>query len=74
MPRYKRLVDNIFPVDPDDGLVKTNMDKLIFYSLSSPEKLDRIGDYLYQRASRDINRKRYGFVYIVTSIPAIFIY
>nr|CAD7200902.1 unnamed protein product [Timema douglasi] len=63
-PRYKRLVDNIFPVNPQDGLVKNNMEKLTFYSLSSPEKLDRIGEYLFQRASRDINRRRNGFVVI----------
>ncbi|XP_020706838.2 protein EFR3 homolog cmp44E isoform X6 [Athalia rosae] len=63
-PRYKRLVDNIFPVNPQDGLVKNNMEKLTFYSLSSPEKLDRIGEYLFQRASRDIYRRRNGFVVI----------
>ncbi|KAI8424661.1 hypothetical protein MSG28_003088 [Choristoneura fumiferana] len=50
-PRYKRLVDNIFPASPQDGLVKSNMEKLTFYSLSSPEKLDRIGEYLFQKAS-----------------------
>jgi hypothetical protein len=43
-----------------DGLVKNNMEKLTFYSLSSPEKLDRIGEYLFQRASRDIYRRRNG--------------
>lgn len=58
-PRYKRLVDNIFPVNPDDGLVKSDMEKLTFYSLRSPEKLDRIGEYLYQKAAKDIHRKRY---------------
>ncbi|XP_030383402.1 protein EFR3 homolog cmp44E isoform X2 [Scaptodrosophila lebanonensis] len=58
-PRYKRLVDNIFPVNAEDGLVKSNMEKLTFYSLSSPDKLDRIGEYLYQKATKDINRKRY---------------
>ncbi|XP_050080202.1 protein EFR3 homolog cmp44E isoform X1 [Anopheles maculipalpis] len=63
-PRYKRLVDNIFPANPEDGLVKSNMEKLTFYSLRSPEKLDRIGEYLYQRASKDIYRKRYKFVEI----------
>ncbi|XP_063699541.1 protein EFR3 homolog cmp44E [Culicoides brevitarsis] len=63
-PRYKRLVDNIFPVNPDDGLVKSNMEKLTFYSLSSPEKLDRIGEYLYQKATKDINRRRYKLVEI----------
>lgn len=59
-PRYKRLVDNIFPVISQDGLIKSNMEKLTFYSLSSPEKLDRIGEYLFQKAARDIYRKRYG--------------
>ncbi|CAG4939779.1 unnamed protein product [Colias eurytheme] len=63
-PRYKRLVDNIYPASPQDGLVKSNMEKLTFYSLSSPEKLDRIGDYLFQKASRDIYRRRHGFVII----------
>lgn len=63
-PRYKRLVDNIFPVAFQDGLVKANMEKLTFYSLSSPEKLDRIGEYLYLKAARDISRKRYGYVII----------
>lgn len=52
-------MDNIFPDNPEDGLVKSNMDKLTFYSLSSTEKLDRIGEYLYQKATKDINRKRY---------------
>ncbi|XP_036230945.2 protein EFR3 homolog cmp44E isoform X2 [Bactrocera oleae] len=63
-PRYKRLVDNIFPVNPEDGLVKSDMEKLTFYSLRFPDKLDRIGEYLYQKASKDINRKRYKFVEI----------
>ncbi len=63
-PRYKRLVDDIFPALPQDGLVKSNMEKLTFYAVSSPEKLDRIGEYLYQKASRDITRKRNGYVKI----------
>ncbi|GLV39615.1 stambha A [Carabus blaptoides fortunei] len=63
-PRYKRLVDNIFPIVPQDGLVKGNMEKLTYYSLSSPEKLDRIGEYLFQKAARDIYRRRHEFVII----------
>uniref|UniRef100_A0A672HZV1 EFR3 homolog B n=1 Tax=Salarias fasciatus TaxID=181472 RepID=A0A672HZV1_SALFA len=63
-PRYKRLVDNIFPEDPEDGLVKANMEKLTFYALSAPEKLDRIGGYLSERLSRDVARHRYGYVCI----------
>uniref|UniRef100_A0A8C2CN41 EFR3 homolog A (S. cerevisiae) n=1 Tax=Cyprinus carpio TaxID=7962 RepID=A0A8C2CN41_CYPCA len=53
-PRYKRLVDNIFPEDPKDGLVKSDMEKLTFYAVSAPEKLDRIGAYLAERLSRDV--------------------
>uniref|UniRef100_A0A669D540 EFR3 homolog B n=1 Tax=Oreochromis niloticus TaxID=8128 RepID=A0A669D540_ORENI len=64
VPRYKRLVDNIFPEDPEDGLVKANMEKLTFYALSAPEKLDRIGAYLSERLSRDVARHRYGYVCI----------
>ncbi|XP_043922180.1 protein EFR3 homolog A [Protopterus annectens] len=59
-PRYKRLVDNIFPEDPKDGLVKADMEKLTFYAVSAPEKLDRIGTYLSERLSRDVVRHRYG--------------
>ncbi|CAH2285945.1 EFR3 homolog A isoform X1 [Pelobates cultripes] len=63
-PRYKRLVDNIFPEDPKDGLVKADMEKLTFYAVSAPEKLDRIGAYLAERLSRDVVRHRYGNVFI----------
>lgn len=45
-----------------DGLVKTNMEKLTFYALSAPEKLDRIGAYLSERLIRDVGRHRYGQV------------
>uniref|UniRef100_A0A8U8AZU3 Protein EFR3 homolog A n=1 Tax=Geospiza parvula TaxID=87175 RepID=A0A8U8AZU3_GEOPR len=63
-PRYKRLVDNIFPEDPKDGLVKADMEKLTFYAVSAPEKLDRIGAYLAERLTRDVARHRYGYVLI----------
>jgi hypothetical protein len=42
-------VDNIFPAIPEDGLVKNKMETLVYYALTSPEKLDRIGEYLAQR-------------------------
>jgi hypothetical protein len=62
--RYKRLVDNIFPVNPQDGLIKSNMEKLQYYASSSPEKLDRIGDYFAHKISRDLTRHQYPFVVI----------
>jgi len=39
-------------------LVKAKMDTLIYYAMTSPEKLDRIGEYLEQRITRDIYRVR----------------
>ena len=46
------------------GLQKNNMEKLTFYALSSPEKLDRIGEYVAQRLMRDLGRRKTGFVEI----------
>lgn len=43
-----------------DGLVKANMEKLTFFALSAPEKLDRIAAYLSERLTRELNRHRYG--------------
>nr|DBA25457.1 TPA: hypothetical protein GDO54_009838 [Pyxicephalus adspersus] len=40
------------------------MEKLTFYALSAPEKLDRIGAYLSDRLSRDVARHRYNYVCI----------
>lgn len=62
--RYKRLVDNIFPVNAQDGLIKSNMEKLQYYASSSPEKLDRIGDYFAHKISRDLTRHQHAFVVI----------
>jgi len=57
-------VDNIFPPDPQDGLIKSNMEKLTYYATSSPEKLDRIGDYFAHKIARDLARHYNGFVVI----------
>uniref|UniRef100_A0A5S6QHJ9 Uncharacterized protein n=1 Tax=Trichuris muris TaxID=70415 RepID=A0A5S6QHJ9_TRIMR len=61
-PRYRRLVDAIYPSAPESDLVKNNMQKLTFYAISHPEKLDRIGGYLVERVSRDVIRQRVGYV------------
>ncbi|XP_062506778.1 protein EFR3 homolog B-like [Corticium candelabrum] len=63
-PRYKRHVDDIFPTSPDQPIVASQKDKLSYYALSAPEKLDRIGTYLAQRVRKDLSRRRYGYVYI----------
>lgn len=46
-----------------EGLVKANMEKLTFFALSAPEKLDRIAAYLSERLTRELNRHRYGSVH-----------
>lgn len=61
-PRFRRLVDHIYPADPSEGLVTNDMQKLTFYAISHPEKLDRIGEYLAYRLGRDIYRERIGYV------------
>jgi hypothetical protein len=57
-PTFKRHVDGIYPADPEDGLVKNKMETLVYYAVTSPEKLDRIGEYLETRVGRDIYRGR----------------
>ena len=61
-PRYKRLVDAIYPRNLTDGLVSANMLKLTFYSISHPEKLNRIGLNIIQKILRDLYRQRYSMV------------
>ena len=34
------------------------METLVYYAVTSPEKLDRIGEYLETRVGRDIYRNR----------------
>ena len=63
-PRYKRLVDNIFPSSQEEGLVRSEMEKLTYYAVSAPEKLDRIGVYLAKHLTRNIQRKRDSYVFI----------
>jgi len=46
------------------GLVKANMDKLLFFVMKNPSKLDRVGKYLSRRLRRDVSRQRYGFVLV----------
>lgn len=38
------------------------MQKLTFYAISRPEKLDRIGEYIVSRLARDLYHQRYNLV------------
>ena len=63
-PTYRKHVDAIFPKVAKDGLVKSKMDSLAYYAMTSPEKLDRIGEYLADRISHDAYRGRKELVNI----------
>lgn len=63
-PKYRKLVDNIFPKTNGGGLVRSEMEKLTYYAVSAPEKLDRIGEYLALKLTRSINRRRDDSVFI----------
>ena len=64
-PRYKRLVDALYPEDSQDTTpVASNLDKLLYFASSSPEHLDRVGDYLALRLRRSLGRDRRGCVRI----------
>lgn len=63
-PAFKRHVDAIYPAYAEDGLVKNKMESLVYFAMTSPEKLDRIGEYLAYRISRDVSRGRKELVFI----------
>lgn len=71
--RYRRLVDSIYPRAITDGLISSNMQKLIFYAISHPEKLERIGEYLVLRMSRDLGRMRYVQVKVGALISSTYL-
>ena len=60
-PRYKRLIDSLFPEDSqDERPVAANMDKLVYFAQSSPEDLDRMGKYLAIRLRKSLHREKTG--------------
>lgn len=68
-PRYKRLVDTLYPDDPQDTTpVAAHLDKLLYFARSSPEHLDRMGDYLATRLRRSLTRDRRGHVCVSLKI------
>ena len=57
-------------------MVNANMQKLIYYAATSPEKWDRIGDYLAYKIGRDLNRSypRYCSLHALKTYICIFEY
>ncbi|PAA63959.1 hypothetical protein BOX15_Mlig003372g1 [Macrostomum lignano] len=68
-PRWARLVDNVFPSDPNNRNSKTQrLNSLTHYTCRYPEKLGRIANYLERRLQRDLYRRRTGHVFVAISI------
>lgn len=70
--RYYRLVDAIYPRPPAEKLDTESMKKLTFYAITHPENLNKIGEYLLERLSRDLYQQRYKKVKV--NFPKFFRY
>jgi hypothetical protein len=70
-PKYKRKVDNIYPRSPDAPLVKNEVDKLQYYVQIHPEKLSKIGDYLYQNLKWGLSGAYKNRNYVKNTIEAV---
>lgn len=57
-PKYKRLVDDVYPTSDGMPYDVGSMKKLVAYTESNPGKLKNVGVYLYGRAKTDIARSR----------------
>ena len=70
-PKYKRKVDNIYPRSLDAPLNKPEVDKLQYYVKIHPEKLSKIGDYLYQNLKWGLNGTYKNKNYVKNTIEAV---
>lgn len=70
-PKYKRKVDNIYPRSYDLPLVKTEVEKLQYYVRQHPEKLSKIGEYLYQHLKWGLNGTYKNRNYVKNTVEAV---
>lgn len=62
-PRHKRLVNTLYPDDPQNGdPVGGDLEKLLYFSRSEPDRLDDVGGYLVFKLRRSLARERRGLV------------
>jgi hypothetical protein len=70
-PKYKRKVDNIYPRSLDAPLIKNEVDKLQYYVSVHPEKLSKIGDYLYQNLKWGLSGSYKNRNYVKNTVEAV---
>ncbi|XP_003388363.1 PREDICTED: protein EFR3 homolog B-like [Amphimedon queenslandica] len=68
-PRYKRLVDGLYPEDvQNEDPLTQDLDKLLYLAKSDPQSLDDVGEYLTQKLRRALSRDRRGHVCVSLKI------
>lgn len=70
-PKYKRRVDNIYPRNLDLPLIKAEVDKLQYYAKIHPEKLSKIGEYLYQNLKWGLSGTYKNKNYVKNTVEAV---
>ncbi len=70
-PKYKRKVDNIYPRPYDAPLIKIELEKLTYYVKQHPEKLSKVGDYLYQHLKWGLQGSYKSRNYVKNTIEAV---
>ncbi|CAF1281862.1 unnamed protein product [Adineta ricciae] len=62
VPRYKRLVNNIFSQNPQHSPDKNNLERLRFYAVHKPEKLDKSFRYMSEKITRYLRHRNRPYV------------
>ncbi len=70
-PKYKRKVDNIYPRSLDAPLIKIELEKLTYYVKQHPEKLSKVGDFLYQHLKWGLQGSYKNRTYVKNTIEAV---
>lgn len=66
--RYKKLISDIFPRNPNDGPNDRKISKLCEYASKNPLRIPKIAASLEQRCYRELRNERYQFAKIVMCI------
>ncbi|OVA07297.1 hypothetical protein BVC80_1601g76 [Macleaya cordata] len=66
--RYKKLISDIFPRNPDEGPNDRKISKLCEYASKNPLRIPKIAASLEQRCYRELRNERFQFAKIVMCI------
>uniref|UniRef100_A0A0K8T3U5 Uncharacterized protein n=1 Tax=Lygus hesperus TaxID=30085 RepID=A0A0K8T3U5_LYGHE len=62
-PKHKRLVDKIYATQKGSTEVTlNNMDKLTYYSINYPEKVNKVATYFHEKIMKQIKKKKYQHI------------